>query len=111
MLSTGWQEEYKRKFVSFDEAVKVVKSGDHVVMAQPEALSLGLGLVSRADELTGVSIMGGGGSDLPMYDPSWYDVYPDTFQLETSYVLPLVRELVSQRRSDFTVSGLAYPIP
>jgi len=51
--------------------------------------------------------MGGGGSDLPMYDSGWYDVYPDTFQLETSYVLPLVRELVSQRRSDFTVSGLA----
>jgi len=76
-------------------------------MAQPEALSLGLGLISRADELTGVSVMGGGGSDLPMYDPSWYDVYPETFQLETSYVLPLVRELVSQRRSDFTVSGLA----
>jgi len=103
----GWQEEYKRKFVSFDEAVKVLKSGDYVVMAQPEALSLGLGLISRADDVTGVRIMGGGGSDLPIYDLSWYDAYPDTFQLETSYVLPLVRDLVGQRKSDFTVSGLA----
>jgi len=103
----GWQEEYERKFVSLDEAAKVLKQGDYVVMAQPEALSLGLGLVSRADDLKDVKIMGGGGSDLPIYDPSWYEAYPDTFQLETSYVLPLVRELVSQRRSDFTVSGLS----
>jgi len=41
-----------------------------------------------------------------MYDPSWYEVFPDAFQLETSYVLPLIRALVSQKRTDFTVSGL-----
>ena len=41
-----------------------------------------------------------------MYDPSWYEVFPDAFQLETSYVLPLVRALVSEKRTDFTVSGL-----
>ena len=102
----NWKEEYKRKLVSAEEAIKAVKSGDYVVFAQPEAPALGLALVSRADELTGVRIMGGGGSDLPMYDTSWYDVYPDTFQLETSYVLPLVRALVAERKSDFTVSGL-----
>lgn len=101
-----WKDEYRRKLVSAEDAVKVVKSGDYVVFAQPEAPALGLALVSRADELTGVRIMGGGGSDLPMYDTTWYDVYPDTFQLETSYVLPLVRALVAERKSDFTVSGL-----
>jgi len=105
-LSTDWREEYQKRLVSPEEALKAVKSGDYVVMAQPEALALGLALVGRADELKGVRIMGGGGSDLPMYDPSWYEVYPDAFQLETSYVLPLVRALVSQRKSDFTVSGL-----
>ena len=84
----------------------MLKSGDYVVFGQPEALALGLAVVSRADDLTGVRIMGGGGSDLPMYDPSWYEVFPDAFQLETSYVLPLVRALVSQKRTDFTVSGL-----
>jgi 4-hydroxybutyrate CoA-transferase len=101
-----WREEYKEKLVSAEEAIKVVKSGDYLVFAQPEALSLGLALVSRADELTGVRIMGGGGSDLPIYDLSWYEVYPEAFQLETSYVLPLVRTLVRERKSDFTVSGL-----
>jgi len=102
----NWQEEYKRKLVSAEDAVKAVKSGDYVVFAQPEAPALGLALISRTDELDEVKIMGGGGSDLPIYDPSWYDVYPTTFQLETSYVLPLVRTLVSERKSDFTVSGL-----
>ena len=102
----NWQEEYKRKLVSAEDAVKAVKSGDYVVFAQPEAPALGLALISRADELDGVKIMGGGGSDLPIYDSSWYDVYPNTFQLETSYVLPLVRALVSERKSDFTISGL-----
>ncbi|MCX6000625.1 MAG: 4-hydroxybutyrate CoA-transferase [Chloroflexi bacterium] len=75
-------------------------------MGQPEPLALGLALVGRAGDVTGVRIMGGGGADLPMYDPGWYDAFPDTFQLETSYVLPLVRMLVGQRKSDFTVSGL-----
>lgn len=90
--------------------MKALKSGDYVVMAQPEALALGLALVGRSDDVTGVKIMGGGGSDLPIYDPSWYEVFPDVFQLETSYVLPLIRTLVSQKRSDFTVSGL-YGVP
>ena len=84
----------------------MLKSGDYVVFGQPEPLALGLAVVSRADDLTGVRIMGGGGSDLPMYDPSWYEVFPDAFQLETSYVLPLIRALVSEKRTDFTVSGL-----
>ena len=101
-----WQEEYKRKLVSPEEAVKAVKSGDHVVFAQPEPLALGLALMGRAEELRGVTIMGGGGSDLPMYDPGWYEVYPDSFQLETSYVLPLIRELINQKRADFALSGL-----
>lgn len=101
-----WQEEYKRKLVAPEEAMKVVKSGDYVVFAQPEPVALGLALVSRADELNGVRIMGGGGGDLPMYDPSWYDVYPDAFLLETPYVLPLIRDLIGQKKADFIPSGL-----
>ncbi|HJX69504.1 MAG TPA: hypothetical protein VJ441_00230, partial [Dehalococcoidia bacterium] len=101
-----WREEYKRRLVSPEEAVKVVKSGDNVFLSQPEPLALGLALAGRADELRGVRIMGGGGSDLPIYDPSWYEVYPDSFQLETSYVLPMIRALVTERRADFALSGL-----
>mgnify|MGYP001132327683 CR=1 FL=1 len=70
------------------------------------APALGLALVSRVGDLSGVRIMGGGGSDLPIYDASWYDAFPDTFALETSYVLPLIRDLIAQKKSDFIVSGL-----
>ncbi len=109
-MSTRWQEEYQKRLVTPEDAMKALKSEDYVVMAQPEALALGLALVSRSDDVSGVKIMGGGGSDLPIYDPSWYEIFPDVFQLETSYVLPLVRNLVMQKRSDFTVSGL-YGVP
>ena len=59
-----WKEEYKKKLVSAEDAVKAVKSGDYVVFAQPEAPALGLALVSLAGDISGVRIMGGGGSDL-----------------------------------------------
>lgn len=102
----NWREEYKKRLVSAEDAVKVVKSGDYVVFAQPEAPALGLALVSLAGDISGVRIMGGGGSDLPIYDASWYDAFPDAFALETSYVLPLIRDLIAQKKSDFIVSGL-----
>jgi len=101
-----WKEEYKKRLVSAEDAVKAVKSGDYVVFAQPEAPALGLALVSLAGDISGVKIMGGGGSDLPIYDASWYDAFPDAFALETSYVLPLIRDLIAQKKSDFIVSGL-----
>ena len=101
-----WQEEYKKRLVSPEEAVKVVKSGDNIFFSQPEPLALGLALAGRADELKGVKIVGGGGRDLPIYDSSWYEAYPDSFLIETSYVLPMIRGLVIERRADFALSGL-----
>ena len=56
-----WKEEYKKRLVSAEDAVKAVKSGDYVVFAQPEAPALGLALVRRAGDISGVKIMGGGG--------------------------------------------------
>jgi 4-hydroxybutyrate CoA-transferase len=101
-----WQEEYKQKLVTPEEAIKVIKSGDRVVFGMPDALALGLALAGRADELKGVRIQGGGGRDFPWYDSSWEEIYPGAFQLEVPYVLPLVRELMDARRGDFAVAGL-----
>ena len=105
-----WREEYKKKLVSPEDAIKAVKSGDNIFLSQPEPLALGLALASRAGELNGVKIVGGGGRDLPFYDSSWYEAFPDTFQLQTSYVLPMIRGLVTERRADFALSGL-YGVP
>ena len=101
-----WKEEYKRKLVAPEEAIKVVKSGDRVFFGQPDALALGLALAGRAGELKGVRIQGGGGRDFPWYDSSWDEIYPGAFQMEIPYVLPLVRQVMDDRRGDFAISGL-----
>ena len=105
-----WREEYKRKMVEPEEAVKIVKSGDYVVFGQPDSLALGMALANRADELEGVTIQASGGRDFPWLDRSWQEVYPNSFILEIAYVLPMYRELISEKRGDFAISGL-YGIP
>ncbi len=49
-----WREEYKRRSVSPEEAVEMVKSGDYITSPPPDPLALGLALAGRADELEGV---------------------------------------------------------
>ena len=53
-----WQEEFKRKYVTADEAVKVVKSGDKVfIPIDTEAQTLLSALIRRKDELENVKIL------------------------------------------------------
>jgi len=55
-IGKNWRDEYQRKLVSAEEAVKVVKSGDRVVVpltAQPHLL--GPALAGRKDELRNVT--------------------------------------------------------
>jgi 4-hydroxybutyrate CoA-transferase len=56
-IGRNWQEEYRRKLVSAEEAIKVVKSGDRVIipmMNQPQLL--GAALAARKDELRNVTL-------------------------------------------------------
>ena len=53
-----WQEEYKRKVCSVEDAVKLIKSGDRVMiplMTQPRILPEAL--VARKDELRNVEVL------------------------------------------------------
>ena len=53
-IGKNWQEEYKSKLVSAEEAVKVVKSGDRVVFPLVNGSHLlGPALATRKDELRG----------------------------------------------------------
>ncbi len=55
-IGKNWPEEYKRKLVSAEEAVKVVKSGDRVVIPLPnQPHLLGPALAARKDELRNVT--------------------------------------------------------
>ena len=65
--SRDWQEDYKRKLVTAEEAAKVVKSGDRVALpfAHPTQVPLALG--KRRDELRDVYLE----INAPSVDPGW----------------------------------------
>ena len=64
---SDWQEDYKRKLVSAEDAAKVVKSGDRVALpfAHPTQVPLALG--KRTDELENVYLE----INAPSVDPGW----------------------------------------
>jgi 4-hydroxybutyrate CoA-transferase len=67
--SADWQEEYRRKVVSPEEAVKVIQSGDFVITPlplQPSYLMEALG--RRASELKDVTVS----VSAPTLDPGWF---------------------------------------
>ena len=55
-IGKDWRDEYKKKLVSAEEAVKVVKSGDRVVHPLVNGShTLGAALAARKDELRNVT--------------------------------------------------------
>ena len=101
-----WREEYERKTVSSDEAVKVIKSGDHVSFAYGlEPLDLAMALVARSVELKDIRLLvPAPGRDFPWYEPGW----DDTFQVSVGYILPVARNMIAERRGDYLISGLLW---
>ena len=55
-IGKEWQEEYQRKLVSAEEAVKAVKPGDRVITSFMGVPLLGEALAARRDELSNVTI-------------------------------------------------------
>ena len=53
---SNWQEEYQRKLVTSEEAVKVVKSGDRVVISFLGVPLLGEALAARKNQLKNITI-------------------------------------------------------
>jgi len=75
----NWYDEYKRKLVFPKEAVKVIKSGDTVVIPiDTEPQSLSKALMDRRGELENVTIM----IRQPRYDLGWFKGdYGDSFNV------------------------------
>lgn len=100
----GWREEYQRKLVSPEKAVKAIKSGDRVFFTpgrQPKAL--GLALAARKEELRGVKIV----VPTPDRDFGWYDRgWEESFEIIVGFGMPIVWEMLSDRRCDMAVGGL-----
>ncbi len=103
-----WREEYERKMISPEEAVKVIKPGDRVHFAYGvEPLALGLALLSRAEELKekGIKLfIPAPGRDFAWYDPGWENI----FSVEIGHVLPIAQQMIRERRGDYLVGDLTW---
>ena len=97
----NWREEYRRKLVSAEDAVSVVKSGDKVELATlGEPTALGLALTARKEELRDVEIYTAAlYVDYGWYDPGWEDSFPINLDV---YFGPFGRPPAAEKRADFS---------
>ncbi|MCJ7605320.1 MAG: hypothetical protein MUO19_04705 [Dehalococcoidales bacterium] len=102
----SWEADYKKKIVTPEEAVSVVKSGDRVVFTQGnEPQALGLALAARLGELEDVLLS----IRTPGRDFGWYDpVFEMSFKIEVGFPLPIVRQIIAERRCDLAIGGLGF---
>ena len=100
------EEEYERKLVIPEEAVKVIRNGDRVVFVQGmEPLDLGLALAARLGELKGVTIsVRTPGRDFGWYDRGW----EESFAIEIGFPLPIVRQMIAEKRCDIAIGSLGF---
>jgi len=100
-----WQKEYAARLTIAENAVKVVKSGDRVVIPVYSNPSLiAEALANRLNELNGVTVfLGAAASDLPWYHPE----AARAFMIEPWYTSPYlpkpIRQMVNDKRSDHRV--------
>jgi len=97
----GWREEYRKKLVTAEEAVSIVKSGDRVVFTtndQSEALSEAL--TARLVDLKDVEIQIGN----PIVDYGWYQPgWEESLRITViSYMGSLARPMVNEKRADYS---------
>ena len=97
----SWRDDYKKKIFTAQEAVKIIQSGDRVVLGHAcgEPPSLVEAMVDRAGELEGVEIvhmvsMGKARYCLPEYEKS--------FRHNSLFVGGTSRKAVNEGRGDYT---------
>ncbi len=97
-----WQEEYNRKLVSAEEAVKVIASGDRVVIPTiTDPLALEMALIARKEELRNVRME----TELPTRELPWHEPgWEESFDVKAWYLHhPPVRQLFRENRGDMRV--------
>lgn len=95
-----WREEYKRKLVSAEEAVKVVKSGDRVSFGFPrQPTLLTAALAARSEELENVEML----IENPRVDDGW--LQPDkkgAFGVTMyNFIGPVMRKWTDAKSADY----------
>lgn len=95
-----WREEYRKKVMSADEAVKLVKSGERwaTTHATAESMVLAEALCRRADELEGVQLWQGlNWGNAPYCDPK----YHGHLDVDTIFCGSATRVATSEGRGQF----------
>ena len=96
-----WKEEYKRRLVSAEEAARMVKSGERVVIPIGQSADvIPRALAARRDELRNVEILHGAPN--VMYDwfqPGWEESFLVNL---AQYTGAIPRGMMLERRGDFT---------
>lgn len=100
LTKNSWQQEYKDKLRSPDEAVKAIQSGDTVYIqshaAAPEKLKEAM--VRRAPELRDVKVM----HLMTMGKADYVNPeYAESFRLKALFIGPNVRKAVNEGRAEF----------
>jgi 4-hydroxybutyrate CoA-transferase len=97
-----WKEHYEKKFVSADDAARLVKSGDKIAFTSGrEAFAVGLALAARKEELKGVRIL----APTPTFDFGWYDEgWQDSFEIVIRMPTGTCQEAIDAHRIDFDPS-------
>ncbi len=103
-MAADWKEEYRRKTVSAAEAVRIIKSGDRVSFTHGrEPPSITRAMIERKPELNNVKVF----MRTPSLDFGWYhEDWNDSFPLEISYVRPIARDIMAEKRCDFVPGSL-----
>ena len=105
-IGPDWREEYQRKMVTPEDAVKVIKQGDKVLFTigrEPRELCFALAV--RKEELSNVRLfMGSPTFDFGWYDPGW----EDSFEICVGFTFPrgVAADCLAERRADVFIGGL-----
>ncbi|MFQ5925028.1 MAG: acetyl-CoA hydrolase/transferase family protein [Dehalococcoidia bacterium] len=95
-----WETEYKRKLVSAEEAVKIVKSGDLVMLPLPsQPAILQNALAARVAELKNVRLL----ASAPAFNPGWWSPgMEDSFSTMIEvFIGAQARSAMDEKRTDY----------
>lgn len=93
-----WREDYKRKFITAEEAAGLVKNGDFVLFTVGrETFAIGLALAARKEELKDVQII----IPTPGYDFGWYDQgWEDSFSITIGHPTAVCQDALDAGRAN-----------
>jgi len=96
-----WQDQYADKIKTPEEAARLVKSGDKVVVANLlQPITTCMALAKRKDELEDVLLLAHWNNDFPWFQKGW----EKSFQIHSAFILRPTREGHKEKRFDFVAS-------